>query len=260
MCLANYDVVKCKIISVKEIAVNTFDFVITCEQESREFIEKAKAGQFIHIYLKGRVLRRPISICDIDKQNGTLRIVFQIRGEGTFDLSLYKEGEILDAILPLGNGFTLEDSSKKALFVGGGIGVPPLLATAKHYGKNAVVALGFANKQSVILEEDFKAVGVDLRIATDDGSYGTKGLVTQLFKEEKPEIIYACGPNAMLKAVANFAKEIGAECQLSLEERMACGIGACLGCAVSLKGENNKEYFGHVCKDGPVFDYRKVVM
>ena len=167
-------------------------------------------------------------------------------------------GTFMDVLAPLGNGFKLEDSSKKAVFVGGGIGVPPLLAAAKFYGENATVALGFRNKKFVILEDDFKAAGADVRVATDDGSYGYNGLVIDLIKDENPDIIYACGPTPMLKAVAKFAEEKGIECQISLEERMACGIGACLGCAVKLKNENGEEYNGHVCKDGPVFDSKEV--
>ena len=256
MCIDNkkYDIQICEITLAKEIAKDTFDFTIFCP----ELAKKSKVGQFVHIYLPHRTLRRPISICDISKDS--LRIVFQIRGEGTRELANFKKGDKLDVLGPLGKGFNLKDKSKKALLVGGGIGVPPLLATAKHYGENATVAVGFRNKESVILEKDFTENNCKLKIATDDGSYGHNGLVIDLFEGEKPDIIYACGPQAMLKAVADFAKKNGIECEISLEERMACGIGACLGCATKLLDENEKEYFGHVCKDGPVFDYKKVVI
>lgn len=258
MCIETkkYDVQNCKIISASEIAKNTFDFII----ESETFAKIAVPGQFAHIYLPGRTLRRPISICDIDKENGTLRIVFQIRGQGTEELADFKAGDVLDILAPLGTGFKLENNSKKALFVGGGIGVPPLLAAAKFYGKNAIVAIGFRDKDSVILENDFNKNGCDIRISTDDGSYGHHGLVTDLFSGEKPEIIYACGPHIMLKAVKAFAEQNNIPCQISLEERMACGIGACLGCATKLINENGEEYYGHVCKNGPVFDCEKVVL
>ncbi len=246
----------CKIISAKEIAKDTFDFTLFYP----EFAQMAKPGQFAHIYLPGRTLRRPISICDIDKNRGTLRIIFQIRGAGTDELAQMGEQTFLDVLAPLGKGFSLKENTKKALLVGGGIGVPPLFATAKHYGENATVAVGFRDKDTVILEEDFKAIGANLKIATDDGSYGHHGLVTDLFKDEKPDIIYACGPMPMLKAVAKFAKENNIECEISLEERMACGVGACLGCATRLLKDDGTEYNGHVCKDGPVFDYRKVVL
>lgn len=253
--MKKYDVKNCKIIKAKEIAEGIFDFDLFYP----EFAWAAKPGQFAHIYLPGRTLRRPISICDIDKDRGTLRIVFQIRGAGTAELAEFQEGTFLNVLAPLGNGFALEDPSKKALFVGGGIGVPPLLAAAKHYGENATVAVGFRSKANVILEDDFKAAGCDLRIATDDGSYGYHGLVIDLIKDTNPDVIYACGPTPMLKAVAAYAEEKGIPCQISLEERMACGIGACLGCAVKLRNDEGEEYMGHVCKDGPVFDYRKVV-
>ncbi len=254
--MKKYDVKYCKIVRADELVPdNIYDFEIFYP----EFARAAKPGQFAHILLPGRTLRRPISICDTNPERGTLRLVFQIRGSGTAQLADYQKEQWLDVLAPLGNGFKLEDKNKKAVFVGGGIGVPPLLAAAKFYGENATVALGFRNKTAVILEDDFKKTGADVRIATDDGSYGYHGLVIDLIKDENPDIIYACGPTPMLKAVAKFAEEKGIECQISLEERMACGIGACLGCAVKLKDEDGNEYNGHVCKDGPVFDYRKVV-
>lgn len=245
----------CKIVKSEEIAKDIFDFTIFYP----ELAQIAQAGQFAHIYLPGRVLRRPISICEVDKEKGYLRIIFQIRGAGTAELSEFVENAFLDVLAPLGTGFALQDSSKKALFVGGGIGVPPLLEAAKFYGENATVAVGFRNKETVILEDDFKKIGADLRIATDDGSYGYHGLVIDLIGDTKPDIIYACGPTPMLKAVCKFAEENGIECQISLEERMACGVGACLGCAVKVLDDQGAEHMARVCKDGPVFDYRKVV-
>lgn len=253
--MKKYDVKNCKIIRAEEIARDIFDFTIFYP----EFAAAARPGQFAHIYLPGHTLRRPISICDIDKERGTLRLVFQIRGEGTAQLAECQEQSFLDVLAPLGNGFSLTDSSKKALFVGGGIGVPPLLAAAKFYGKNATVAVGFRDKSNVILKQDFKAAGCDLRVATDDGSCGHHGLVVDLIQDTTPDIIYACGPAPMLKAVCAFAEARGIPCEISLEERMACGVGACLGCACKLKKDDGTEYNGHVCKDGPVFDYRKVV-
>lgn len=249
-----YDVMLCKIVKRAEIAEGIYDYVV----HAPEFAEAARPGQFAHIYVPGKTLRRPISICDIDKEAGTLRFVFQVRGAGTEELSKFEVGDSFDILAPLGNGFSVEPG-KKALFVGGGIGVPPLLGAAKHYGKDAVVAVGFRSKELVILEDDFKAAGCEIRVATADGSYGYHGLVTDLIKDVEPDIICACGPMVMLKAVAAYAKEKGIRCEISLEERMACGIGACLGCAVELNGENGT-YMGHVCKDGPVFPAERVVM
>ena len=137
--------------------------------------------------------------------------------------------------------------------------MPPLLGLAAELGENAVAALGFRNKDAVILEQDFQAAGAKVLVATDDGSYGHHGLVTQLAEGEEFQQVCACGPLPMLKAVKALAEQRGVPCYVSLEERMACGIGACLGCAVALRGEDGAEYFGHVCKDGPVFDSRRVV-
>ena len=249
-----YDVKLCEILRRAEIAENTFDFTV----RAPELAAVAEPGQFAHIYVPGRTLRRPISICDIDKDAGTLRFVFQVRGGGTAQLADFQVGDQMDILAPLGHGFTVEPE-KKALFVGGGIGVPPLLGAAKHYGENAVVAIGFRSRDFVILENDFKAAGCEVRVATDDGSYGHHGLVLDLIRDLHPDVIHACGPMVMLRAVAQFAKENNIRCEISLEERMACGIGACLGCAVELNGEDGT-YMGHVCKDGPVFAAERVVL
>lgn len=249
-----YDVKLCEILRRAEIAENTFDFTV----RAPELAAAAAPGQFAHIYVPGKTLRRPISICDIDKDAGTLRFVFQVRGGGTAELAKFKVGDAFDILAPLGHGFTVE-SEKKALFVGGGIGVPPLLGAAKHYGENATVAIGFRSRDFVILEDDFKAAGCEVRVATDDGSYGHHGLVLDLIRDLRPDVIHACGPMVMLRAVAQLAKENNIRCEISLEERMACGIGACLGCAVELNGEDGT-YMGHVCKDGPVFAAERVVL
>lgn len=250
-----YDVKLCALVRTAEIAADTYDFTV----RAPEFAAAARPGQFAHIYVPGRTLRRPISICDIDRENGTLRFVFQVRGAGTADLAKFKPGDSLDILAPLGNGFAIEPG-KKALFVGGGIGVPPLLGAAKHYGANATAALGFRNKDYAILTADFEAAGCAVRVATDDGSLGHHGLVTDLIRDVQPDLICACGPMVMLRAVAAYAKENGIRCEISLEERMACGVGACLGCAVELYDENGEIYMGHVCKDGPVFAAERVVL
>ena len=150
------------------------------------------------------------------------------------------------------------DKSKRTLLVGGGIGVPPLLGVAAQLGEKAIAVLGFRTKGAVILEEDFQAAGAKTFIATDDGSYGHHGLVTDLCREQDFDCVMACGPAPMLKAVTALAEQRGVPCYVSLEERMACGIGACLGCAVALNKEDGTQYFGHVCKDGPVFESHRV--
>ena len=162
-----YDVQLCEVLRRAQTAENTFDYTVLAPK----LAEVAQPGQFAHIYVPGKTLRRPISICDIDKKNGTLRFVFQIRGAGTEQLSKFEVGDKMDILAPLGHGFTFDPNAHN-LFIGGGIGVPPLFGAARQCGKNATVAVGFRNKDFVILEDDFRAAGCDLRIATDDGSYG----------------------------------------------------------------------------------------
>ena len=251
-----YDVKVCEILEKEELAKGIFSFVVS----AGELAKAAKPGQFANILVPGKTLRRPISICEIDKEKETLRFVFEIRGEGTEQLSQYQVGDSFDILAPLGNGFQLGDTNRKALFVGGGIGVPPLLQGAKQFGANATVVLGFRNKDAMILREDFQAAGCNVIVATDDGSFGHHGLVTDCLSDVEADVIFACGPMPMLKALCRVAEERGIECQISLEERMACGIGACLGCACKMKRDDGSEGYGHVCKDGPVFDYRKLMV
>ncbi len=248
-----YDVKLCEILEKKEIAAGIYDITVKAE----EFAQAARPGQFAHILAPGKTLRRPISICGADQERGTLRFVFEVRGEGTGLLSQFEKGNSLDVLAPLGHGFDLGDTDRRALFVGGGIGVPPLLYAAKQFGKNAAAVLGFRTGSAVILEQDFLDAGCKVQVATDDGSYGYHGLVTGCLPEDA-EVIFACGPTPMLKAVCAFAKERGIPCQISLEERMACGVGACLGCACRIL-KDGREVYGHVCKDGPVFSAESVV-
>ena len=250
-----YDSQRGKLIRADKLTGDIFDFTVECP----ELAEKAVPGQFAQIYLPGHALRRPISICGIDRERGTLRFVFQIRGQGTAELAEFQIGKDMELLAPLGNGFPVE-KAKRTLLVGGGIGVPPLLGAAAELGEKAVAVLGFRTKSAVILERDFEKTGAKTLIATDDGTYGFHGLVTELARKEEFEAVFACGPTPMLKAVKALAEEKNVLCFLSLEERMACGIGACLGCAVPLHGENTEDWhYGHVCKDGPVFDSRIVM-
>ncbi len=249
-----YDVRICEILKKEEIAKGIYDLTV----EAGELAEKAQPGQFAQIYIPGKTLRRPISICSADAAQRTMRFVFEIRGDGTKLLSEIQEGQSLDILAPLGQGFCLGDTSRRALFVGGGIGTPPLLYAARKFGGNASVALGFRNAEAVILEKDFRDAGCKVQIATDDGSYGYHGLVIDCIGQEMPEVVFACGPGPMLRAVSKFAADRGIPCQISLEERMACGIGACLGCACKIL-RDGREVYGHVCKDGPVFDAQEIV-
>lgn len=246
------------IVGKKAIAKNIYDFEISC----KEVAEAAQCGQFVHIAADGFSLRRPISICGIDKEKGTLRIVFEVRGKGTEKISELRKGDLIDMIAPLGKGFKILEKGKKAICIGGGIGTPPMLGVAKEYGENATVISGFRTASIAILQDDFKAQKNNTILCTDDGTAGRKGFVTEALKDclakEKPDIIYACGPNVMLKAVAQIAKDNGVYCQVSLEERMGCGVGACLVCACKTV-KDGEEYFAHVCKDGPVFSSEEVV-
>ena len=246
------------IVDKKAIAKNIYDFEISCKAVA----EIAHCGQFVHIAAAGFSLRRPISICGIDKKKGTLRLVFEVRGKGTEKISELRKGDLIDMIAPLGKGFKILEKGKKAICIGGGIGTPPMLSVAREYAENATVISGFRTASIAILQEDFKAQGNNTIRCTDDGTAGRKGFVTDALrdclKEEKPDIIYACGPNVMLKAVAEIAKENDVYCQVSLEERMGCGVGACLVCACKTV-KDGEEYFAHVCKDGPVFSSEEVI-
>ena len=240
------------------VARNIYSFEISCP----EVADAASPGQFVHIRANGFTLRRPISICGINKVKGTLRIVFEIRGEGTAEIAKLNKGDLIDMLAPLGHGFTTDSNFKKVMLIGGGIGTPPMLPLAQFYGSKAVVISGFRNYSAAILQEDFRSAGAETILCTDDGSAGIHGLVTVPFAElaEKGGIdaVYACGPLPMLKGISGICKENNIFCQISLEERMACGIGACLGCACrTLK--NDEEYFAHVCKDGPVFNAEEVL-
>ncbi len=247
----------CPIIKKTTLAKGIFDVTILAPVIS----QKAVCGQFVNIKVDGFMLRRPISICGIDKDKNTLRIVFEVRGEGTKKLSDIKEGSLLDVVGPLGHGFTLEDSSKKAVVICGGIGTPPMLPIAKFYGENATVISGFRSANAVILQDDFADTRANVFLCTDDGTAGEKGFVTAKLEEalEKndTDIIYACGPAVMLSKVAKMASEKGIYCEVSMEERMGCGVGACLVCACKTV-KNGQEYMSHVCKDGPVFKAEEV--
>lgn len=216
--------------------------------------EYAKAGQFVSVYCNdgSRLLPRPISICEIDKENQALRLVYRVAGKGTDEFSTMKEGENLRILGPLGNGFTKKD--KKAFLIGGGIGIPPMLQLAKELDCEKQIVLGY--RDELFLLDDFKGQG-EVYIATEDGSAGTKGNVIDAIRENglTADVIYACGPTPMLRALKAYAAENNIECWISMEERMACGIGACLACVCKSKEKdhhtnvNNKR----ICKEGPVF-------
>ena len=217
-------------------------------------------GQFIHIKCgHSRLLRRPISVCTCqsDDPADLLTIVFEVRGEGTEWLARREVGESLDVLGLLGNGFQMDPKSR-CLLVGGGIGVPPMLGCAQYANGNCDAVLGFRDAGHALLVKEFQAHCPTVAVATEDGSLGEKGFVTgpmeALLAAHSYDAVLCCGPKPMLKAAAALAKAHGVPCQVSLEERMACGVGACLGCAVQMADGTMK----HVCKDGPIFDASEV--
>lgn len=245
------------IIRKENPAAEVYDITILCP----EIAAAAKCGQFVNIRIDGFTLRRPVSICEIDREKGALRIIFQVRGKGTRAMADFNAGGLIDIVAPLGGrGFTLREGAK-AVIIGGGIGNPPMLEAAKFYGENAVVISGFRNAAAVILQEDFKRTGAKTILCTDDGSAGETGFVTDILRREtengKPDIILACGPMPMLRGIALIAREQGIRSEVSLEERMGCGVGACLVCACRTV-RDGEEIFAHVCKDGPVFSAEEV--
>lgn len=246
-----------KVMSKQEIARGIFDIWVEYADT-----EAVKPGQFVDVRCEGFTLRRPISICEIDRENSRLRLVFEIRGDGTRQLAQVNPGESLDMLAPLGNGFNLGKTSRRAVFVGGGIGVPPLLEAAKPFGGNADVILGFRTASAAILEEDFVRSGSHVTLVTEDGSAGEKGFITlpliRRLEKDACDVIFACGPRPMLKVVAQEAEKHGVPCFVSMEARMACGVGACLSCACKTIFEG-KEQYQHVCKNGPVFDAKRIV-
>ena len=246
--------------SMTALTETVWSMVVECP----EVAEKAVPGQFVHLLPEGEfTLRRPISICGIDRHEGALRLVFEVRGKGTEALAKLKSGDRVNMLAPLGHGFTLLSKESRVILVGGGIGTPPMLPLASHYGTNAVMISGFRSAAQVILQADFAGTGAETILCTDDGSAGVQGLVTVPLQAEittkKPDMICACGPMPMLRGVAELAKKHGIPCEVSLEERMGCGVGACLVCACQTVDQNGDTQFLHVCKNGPVFHAEEVV-
>lgn len=247
---------KYPIIEKKTLAKSVYSFTI----DAPELSDEAQPGQFANIAAPGFTLRRPISICGIDKENGTLRFVFEVRGKGTEEIASLTEGESLDVLGPLGNGFRIPDG-KKVVVVGGGIGVPPLLGVSKVSRELCTAVLGFRDYSKIILTDEFKENGSETIICTDDGSVGQKGLVTfplaDILEKGETAAVLACGPEPMLKAVVKMCELYKVPCQVSLEQRMGCGVGACVVCSC-MTVRNGQEFYSRVCKDGPVFNAEEV--
>lgn len=244
------------VISQEQLAGGIYSMWIRTEASGA-----AKPGQFLSLYTNDgtKLLPRPISICEIDAENGSLRVVYRVTGEhtGTESFSRMKAGDTIPVIGPLGNGFPLERAAgKKVFLMGGGIGVPPILELAKQLECEEKQILAGYRDQQTFLKEEFEQNGT-LYISTEDGSVGTKGNVMDAIRENglEADIIYACGPTPMLRAIKQYAEEQNIECYISLEERMACGIGACLACVCKSKEKDHHSNVNNkrICKDGPVF-------
>ena len=249
---------ECKIVSKEQVGDAVY---MTLEVGDMIRAPFRAPGQFVHIRCgEGLLLRRPISVCSCmeDEPDDLLSIVFEVRGEGTRWLAGRELGDSLDVLGLAGNGFDLKPEGRY-LLVGGGIGIPPMLGCAQYTGGRATAILGGRSRDKIILEDFFREDCAKVLCATDDGSLGHHGFVDALVRRELSEDrgydgVLACGPKPMLRNVAKVAEEFGIPCQVSMEERMGCGVGACLVCACDMADGSRK----HVCKDGPVFDSREV--
>jgi len=256
---------KAKLIYNKKIK----DDYLRCIFQAPKIAKEAQPGQFVNIKLTHNaepLLRRPFSIHRIGSRANTIEILYEVVGPGTEILAQKKAGEYLDVIGPLGSGFSILDT-RYSILVGGGIGIAPLLFLAgqtriKNPASRIQVLIGARTKNDILCEKEFKKLGCEVKIATDDGSRGFKGKVTALLKKVLPgtrypvhgTTIYACGPKPMLKEISHLSKSCKIPAQVSLDEHMACGIGACLGCVV-----NTVSGYKRACKEGPVFNAREIV-
>lgn len=252
------------VLSQKEIAPAIYDLWI-----GTELARDAKPGQFIGVFPEDRstLLPRPISICEVREDKQALRIVYRIAGQGTKEFSGYREGDAIDIMGTLGNGFPLEEAEgKKVFLMGGGIGIPPMLELAKElYGqrgsKEGIRTIVGYRDDRTFLKEDLEKYS-EVYIATEDGSVGTKGNVMNAIDENglQADAIYACGPMPMLRAIKAYAGEKGIPAYISLEEHMACGVGACLGCVVKTREVDHHSHVNNarICTDGPVFEAKEV--
>ena len=243
--------------SQTQLSDGIFDMWITTENVAKE----AVPGQFISVYTKdaSKLLPRPISICEV--RGNKLRIVYRVAGAGTAEFSAYEEGENIHILGPLGNGFPLDNmEGKKAILIGGGIGIPPMLELAKQLKCDKEIVLGYRSSDT-FLDKELEALG-NVTIASDDGSIGTHGTVIDAIKANNitGDVIFTCGPTPMLRAIKAYAAENNIKAWVSLEEKMACGIGACLACVCKSTevDDHSMVHNKRICKDGPVFNATEV--
>ena len=226
----------------------------------------AVPGQFVHVQipgLKDRLLRRPFSISSVDKAKGTVTVVFKVVGLGTEELTKVAAGTEMPVLGPLGNGYAMRDD-KTPILVTGGYGSASTLFLAECSAKKGIVLMGARTEQDLILVEEYKALGFDVRVATNDGSCGHKGFVTELLdqalKDAPDAVIYACGPKPMLYALGKLTLSTNVETQLSLDQHMCCGVGACFACVIKMNDPESPDGFRYArtCSEGPVFDATEV--
>ena len=213
-----------------------------------------RPGQFVNFKIDGLYLRRPISVCDYDTEAGTITLIYKVVGVGTEKLAQAKEGDVFDLLSGLGNGYDTSKSGDAPVLIGGGVGIPPLYGLCRKLraeGKRVQVILGFNTADEIFYEDEFKALGAEVYVTTVDGSYGTKGFVTNVLTGLDYSYFFTCGPMPMFKAVNAASVTSG---QFSFEERMGCGFGACMGCSCKTKYGNKR-----ICKDGPVLEKEEIV-
>ena len=252
------------VVKQQELVEGIYDLTL----QTKDIAAAAKAGQFVSVYSNdpSKLLPRPISLCGIDKEKGQIRLVYRVTGEGTGteEFSKLKEGDSVKILGPLGHGFTVEEG-KTAFLIGGGIGVPPMLQLAKDINASGDVPkmqiiMGYRDENTFLLDE-FKEQAESF-VSSDNGAVGTKGTVVDAIKANnlKADVIYACGPTPMLRALRDYADENGMTCYISMEERMACGIGACLACVCKTKEKDHHSNVNNkrICKEGPVFNAKEV--
>lgn len=259
------ELIMAELVNKEQLKPDIFKFSV----KAPSIVKEAKPGSFIEIRVSEQLdpfLRRPISIYNLDRENGILEFIFQVKGKGTEILAKREVGKQIDIVGPIGYGTFKYESYQNIAIIGGGIGVFPLYELAKCAkadNKNVTTYLGFRSKDFVVLEEEFKKVSHQFVLTTDDGSYAQKGFAINFLEKDieegKIDAIFACGPLPMLKAVQKLAIEKNIPCQISLEEKMACGLGVCLGCAVkTAKSPKEAPEYWHVCKAGPVFNAKDV--
>ncbi len=236
------------VVSNREIAKNTYEMVLSGDTSAI-----TAPGQFVNIELQGFYLRRPISVCDVERSS--LTIIYKVVGKGTEYMSRLSAGAELDLLSGLGNGYSLGESGERPLLIGGGAGVPPMYELCKvllKEGKKPVVIMGFNTEDEIFYRERFEALGAETVVATADGSVGVKGFVTDgMDTVGEYSYVYVCGPEPMLKAVYDKSVTSG---QFSFEERMGCGFGACMGCTCKTKYGSKR-----ICKDGPVLFKEEII-